>query len=129
MLFIHIVGLSSFVAVPSWEPEFESSRLLFVPTPPVFAYYSGFKFQTARRDFMFRVAISECCVLTIIAFLLSAIIAAQPGLRKAFTGVLRLINEASLFPISFLFRECFDAVGFLKIICQCSFEISLAVLA
>lgn len=51
------------------------------------------------------------------------------GPRKAFLGVVYLVPEGVLFPISFRVRLFVDAVGGFQIIRHCSFEASLGFLA
>lgn len=95
-------------------------------TPPVFAYSSEFSLRTIRRDFLFLVAISKCCVLRLMKFLLSTLIGAPSGLRRAFPGAADLVSKGSLFPIPLSVRDLKDAVGFFMITRQCFFDAFLA---
>lgn len=95
-------------------------------TPPIFAYYSGFTLKTTRLNLLFCVATSECCVLTLMPFLLSALAGAPSGLRKAFPSVVDLLPEVVLIPLPFRVPELINAVRFFQVHCQCSFKASLA---
>lgn len=99
-----------------------------MPTPSIVPYYSGLVLRTTRCDRLFRVAVSKYCVLTLMVFLLSALVGAPLGLRKEFPGLVDLVAEGFLFPTSFRVRECLDAVRSFQIICHCSFEESFAFL-
>lgn len=80
-------------------------------TPLVVEYYYGFTLQTTRRD-LSCVAESECCVLTLMAFLLSGLIGASSGLQKTYPGFLELVAEEVLFSISSPVCDVIDAVQF-----------------
>lgn len=96
---------------------------------PVFAYYSMFTMRTTRQDLLFRVAILECFVSKLIAFLLFAVIGVPSRLRNAFSRVFNCVSEGGLFAIPFRLREFVVDIAFFKIIRQCSFDASLAFLA
>lgn len=97
-------------------------------TPLVFAYCSEFNLQTTPQDLLFRVAVFERCILTLMEFSLSALTGPQSGLRKTFPSVVDLVSEWDLFPIPFPVSKFVDAAGFFQIIRQCSFEASLVFL-
>lgn len=68
-----------------------------MPKTPVFSYYYDSTSRTARCDLLFRVAISENCVLTLMAFSLSPLIGALRGLRQAPPMLLILYRNTSYF--------------------------------
>lgn len=73
-------------------------------------------------------SISKCCVLTHIAFFLSAMIGAPCGPQIAVLGIVDLVLEAPLFPISFRVLELVGALVLYQIICECCYHASLAFL-
>lgn len=99
-----------------------------MPTPLLFAYYSGSTLRTTQRDLLFRVAISEYSVLMPMAFLL-ALTSVLSGLLKTFPGVVNLVSVGVSFPILLPVCKFVDAIQFFQIICRCSFEASLAFLS
>lgn len=119
---------SFFSIVPPLLHRYESRMLVYLPTPTIFAYYIGLTLKTTRRDLLFRVAISKYCVLTLIPFSCSVLIAAQSWLRKAFSGDVDLVLECSLFS-TFYVREFVEAVEFFKINRQRPFDAPSAFLA
>lgn len=101
---------------------------MYVPTPPDFAYFSGFSLQTTRLDLLYSVAISEFCVATLTAILLSAILDAPSDALKGFARVSYLISEDVLLTIPSHVQEFTDYVGFCRAIHKCSFDAPVAYL-
>lgn len=56
------------IKIPRWWPELEGSRLLDIPTPPVFAYQSGYiSKHHPRQDSDWRTVTSEIVVCSFIS--------------------------------------------------------------
>lgn len=71
--------------------------------PLVFAYYSAFTLRIIQPDLLFRAAKSECCVRTIMTFLLSALIDSPSRIWEAFCDVFCLYWKALYSRILFAF--------------------------
>lgn len=69
--------------------------------------------------------VSELCFLAVILFILSALLGAPHGLRQDFCGAADSFSEGFVLYITARVMEFIDAVGFLEIIRQYSFEPTL----
>lgn len=117
------------MTVPPWCDDLESSRLLYVLTPLVFAYYSSFLLRANRRELLYPVLVSEFCVLTGMSFITSALIDAPFGLVSSFPGAVHFVSEGVLIPLPSGEQEFVDAAGFFEVIRHCSFDPALVYLA
>lgn len=81
-----------------------------------------FTLWITQWDFLFCVAVSECCIYTIIAaFLLLALPGAAVWLvKKIFHGCSNLLSKGILIPIPPYVSEFDDTIRFFKIIHECS---------
>lgn len=70
--------------------------------------------RTTRPDLLFGTAVSESCVQSLMAFLLSALIEAPLALWKVIPGVIGLLSKGAVVPIPYLVCKGFDAVEFCR---------------
>lgn len=94
-----------YVAIPSWWSEYKSPTRLYMQAPFVFGYQFVFTLQATRKDFMSRVAVFECCVISLISFLFLALFAAPSGMLKNFPEVSNVNSEGVLLPILLVYEN------------------------
>lgn len=76
-----------FAPVPDYGPVYEWSRILFVPTHIVLAYYSNPITSCPAPGLIFPIAISEFFVCALVSFLLLGHVGGSAGFSSNFTGV------------------------------------------
>lgn len=94
------------VVLPSWWRVYGSSSFFMCIILSSFQYYSGSTLRASPCDLLFRIAVSECCNLALMAFLLSALIGAPLGLRKKIPGLVHLLSVSVFSDSSPCMRIC-----------------------
>lgn len=82
-----LARLALLVPIREWWRLYERSRLFFVPTRNMTAYYSNIVVSRRATELIFRVAISNIFVYVFISSLLSKIVSRPGCFISAFTGV------------------------------------------
>lgn len=78
----------------------------YVLEPPTAAYCSGLTIRITRQNFLFCVALSECCILTIMCLISSAFLCVSCGLLQAIPGVANQLLQGGLLPFHYMYEVC-----------------------
>lgn len=98
-LFVHL-RLS--VLVADWWRSYDFSRIFYVRTLIVVAYYSNLLVGRRALQQCFRIGISEFCVWDLVSFLLSAIVSGTVDISSGFSAVKDIVSRV----VFFLLPKC-----------------------
>lgn len=87
-----------FHQAPSWWPDYEESRLLFVPTPIEFVNHLTLAILKNLCSLSYSIAASEHCGYALISFFMSAFSVLQFILRRSSKALLLMLSCVCGFP-------------------------------
>lgn len=85
-----------FVQVPALWSDYNSSYLLFAPTPIVLRYHSISAIQERQRSLMLRIAVAESCVCSLMSYFTSPLIDGLVDFANVLEGSMDLVQVAVL---------------------------------